>query len=81
MFLIVMTEHIGYRLERHNAHMAAVCARQRRGQLERVGQAIARLQSWDRAGVLSERERETLGLLLDLHKEIAAEMRAEGQEP
>jgi len=76
-----MTEHIGYRLERHNAHMAAVRACQRRGQLERVGQAIARHQTWDRAGVLSARERETLGLLVALHDEIAAEMRAEGQEP
>ena len=54
--------HIGYRLERHNKHMAAVRAVQRRGHYDRVQRAIAEHRLWDRQGVLTKRERDTLAL-------------------
>ena len=77
-----MTEFIGFRLERHNRHMAAVRAVQRRGQYDRLlGRAIAEHRLWDRQDVLTDRERETLALLVDLRDDLAQRMRAEGQKP
>lgn len=76
-----MREHIGYRMERLNRHMAAVRAVQRRGSLERLQRAIAEHRMWDRQGVLSERERETLALLVDMRDEQMQRMQEDGQEP
>ncbi len=76
-----MRTHIGYRMERHNAHMAAVWASQRRGQLQRVQRVIAQHEAWRRAGILGEGEADTLKTLYELRDELVGEMRANGQEP
>ena len=73
--------HIGYRLERHNAHMAAVRAIQRRHQLQRVESVLARHEAWRRTGVQLEGDAESVAALIDMRDDLIAEMTATGQQP
>ncbi len=73
--------HVGYRLERHNAHMAAVRAVQRRNRLERVRCVLHQYTGWLHAGLLPGDGEDTIHQLRLLREDIEAEMVAEGQQP
>ncbi len=73
--------HVGYRMERHNAHMAAVRAVQRRHQLERLRCVLVQYVTWQQMGILPRDGDGTIAELRQLHTDIEAQMRAEGQEP
>ena len=62
--------HIGYRMERHNAHMAAVRAVQRSHQLQRVERVLAQHVAWRRAGLQLEGDTETIATLHEMRDEL-----------
>ena len=76
-----MNEHVGYRLERHNAHMATVRAVQRRGQLERLERVVAQIQAWQGRGFGLDGDLETIAMLKEVREDLLAEMRRNGQLP
>lgn len=73
--------HVGYRMERHNAHMAAVCAVQLRHQLERVERVLAQHEAWQRLRQNQEGAAETIAMLNEMQDELVAEMMVAGQQP
>ena len=78
-------DFLGHRHERHNAHISAVRAVQRRHQLQRVERVLAQHEAWRRMGVDPEGAAETVNALNEMHEELVAEMLAEmlaeGQQP
>ena len=70
--------HLGYRMERHVAHMAAVRAIQRSHQLQRVERVLAQHVAWQRAGLQMEGDAATIALLAPLnHQPTATAVAAE----
>lgn len=73
--------------DRHNAHMQAVRAIQRRNHYERCCLKIATFMEWERQAQarntrgLSDHEREQLLILVQMRDELRAEMEKAGQQP